>query len=305
MKWDPSRALAVAAGLVIIALTAAAFWLSYAHLAEVALANGMEDKEIRAWAWPATLDLFIVAGELLMLRAALSGDVDPWAIGLTVVGSGSSIALNVAGVGTAAGTLDYVVAAVPPAAALLAFGALMRQIHQALAGRAASPVEYSEDVEVERVPDAVPDVPEAYPEIEAAVPAVPEAVPTGVRLLPIVARPAAVEKPLVLAAEQPRTRPEVHAEYVPDEVWEADHEYVMRSIHADEEGNPAQADPLTELGLGWAAEQFKAELLAGDMPSIRAIKDRLRVGQNRAKEIQDGFKKAQAAWRLSGSGAKP
>ncbi|MEH0543279.1 DUF2637 domain-containing protein [Streptomyces sp. B21-105] len=136
MNLNPTRALAIAAGLVIIALTAAAFWLSYAHLAEVALAHGMGGKEVRAWAWPATLDLFIVAGELLMLRAALAGTVDPWAIGLTVVGSGSSIALNVAGVGTSAGTLDYVVAAVPPTAALLAFGALMRQVHQALTGRA-------------------------------------------------------------------------------------------------------------------------------------------------------------------------
>lgn len=136
MKTNPTRALAIAAGLVIVALTAAAFWLSYAHLAEVALAYGMKGKEIRAWAWPATLDLFIVAGELLMLRAALAGRVDRWAIALTVVGSGSSIALNVAGVGSAAEPLDYVVAAVPPTAALLAFGALMRQIHQALAERA-------------------------------------------------------------------------------------------------------------------------------------------------------------------------
>ena len=72
MKWDPSRALAIAAGLVIIALTAAAFWLSYAHLAEVALGHGLEQAPARAWAWPATLDLFIVAGELLMLRAALA-----------------------------------------------------------------------------------------------------------------------------------------------------------------------------------------------------------------------------------------
>lgn len=185
MISNPSRALAIAAGVVIIALTAAAFWLSYAHLAEVALAHGMRGKEVRAWAWPATLDLFIVAGELLMLRAALSSDVDPWAIGLTVVGSGSSIALNVAGVGTAAGTLDYVVAAVPPTAALLAFGALMRQIHQALAGRA-EPVSVSDtapevtaEMTVERVAD---DQPRAL--VEA-----PEVVPAGVRLLPIVALP--------------------------------------------------------------------------------------------------------------------
>ena len=303
MKRNPSRALAIAAGLVIIALTAAAFWLSYAHLAEVALAHGMDGTEVRAWAWPATLDLFIVAGELLMLRAALLGRVDWWAIGLTVVGSGSSIALNVAGVGTDAQLLDYVVAAVPPTAALLAFGALMRQIHQALAEHAATPAEYTAAVQAERVPDAVPDAPEAYPEIEAGVPAIPKPVPAGVRLLPIVSRPAAVEKPLVLAAETGRTRPEVHAEYVPDEVWKSDHEYVMASIRADEQGNPAQEDPLTQMGLGWAAEQFKTELLAGDMPSIRAIKSRLSVGQTRAKEIQDGFKQAQVAWRLAGSGA--
>ncbi|MFD0434766.1 DUF2637 domain-containing protein [Streptomyces chartreusis] len=179
MKTDPTRALAIAAGLVIIALTAAAFWLSYAHLAEVALAHGMKDKEIRAWAWPATLDLFIVAGELLMLRAALAGRVDKWAIGLTVVGSGSSIALNVAGVGSAAEPLDYVVAAVPPTAALLAFGALMRQIHQALAERIEAPAQ----VTVECVEDD-----ESEPLALTARP-LPEVVPAGARLLPLVARP--------------------------------------------------------------------------------------------------------------------
>ncbi|MFD9430329.1 DUF2637 domain-containing protein [Streptomyces sp. NPDC060002] len=136
MNLNPTRALAIAAGLVIIALTAAAFWLSYAHLAEVALAHGMRGKEVRAWAWPACLDLFIMAGELMWLRAAMLHRVDWWAICLTAAGSGGSIALNVAGVGGQAELLDYVVAAVPPTAALLAFGALMRQVHQALTGHA-------------------------------------------------------------------------------------------------------------------------------------------------------------------------
>lgn len=168
MKTNPTRALAIAAGLVIVALTAAAFWLSYAHLAEVALAHGMRGKEIRAWAWPATLDLFIVAGELLMLRAALAGRVDRWAIGLTVVGSGSSIALNVAGVGAAAEPLDYVVAAVPPTAALLAFGALMRQIHQALAGQVDAP-EVTTEVTVPE-PDFL-DVIQEVPPAPVVIPA--------------------------------------------------------------------------------------------------------------------------------------
>ena len=171
-RIDPSRALATAAGCVIIALTVAAFWLSYAHLAEVATAHGLGAAAERAWAWPATLDLFIVAGELLMLRAALTKCVDPWAIGLTVVGSGGSIALNVAGVGAAADPLNYVVAAVPPTAALLAFGALMRQVHQALAGRA------------EVTEDAAPVTTEVTIERGAPVP-----VPVVTR--PVIALPAA------------------------------------------------------------------------------------------------------------------
>ncbi|MFD7482524.1 DUF2637 domain-containing protein [Streptomyces mirabilis] len=127
-----------AAGAVIIALTAGGFWLSYAHLAEVAGQHGLKGSPVRQWAWPATLDAFIVAGELLMLRAGLRRVPDWWAIGLTATGSVGSIALNVAGVsrtGNAADVplLDYVVAAVPPTAALLAFGVLMRQIHQLVA----------------------------------------------------------------------------------------------------------------------------------------------------------------------------
>ncbi|MGW6243845.1 DUF2637 domain-containing protein [Streptomyces roseolus] len=170
----PSRALAIAAGLVIIALTAAAFWLSYAHLAEVALGHGLGQAPARAWAWPATLDLFIVAGELLMLRAALRREVDGWAIALTAVGSLGSIILNVAGVTgsrdpAAVPVLDYVVAAVPPTAALLAFGALMRQIHQALARTETRP----EPLVAKAEPVVVDTVPAPFTEPLAKVPAPP------------------------------------------------------------------------------------------------------------------------------------
>ncbi|MEV6941151.1 DUF2637 domain-containing protein [Streptomyces sp. NPDC051172] len=130
------------AGIVIVALTAGAFWLSYAHLAEVAAQHGLRDSPTRRWAWPATLDAFIVAGELLMLRAGLRRVTDKWAIGVTAIGSVGSIGLNVAGVtGTrevgSVPLLDYVVAAVPPAAAMVAFGVLMRQIHELVAQPAA------------------------------------------------------------------------------------------------------------------------------------------------------------------------
>lgn len=139
MRHSAPRALTVAAAGVIVALTVAAFWLSYAHLESVAATHGLASSSARAWAWPATLDLFIVAGELLLLRASLTARTDWWAVGLTVTGSGGSIALNISGVGAHAHTLAYVVAAVPPTAALLAFGALMRQVHDALTDTPADP----------------------------------------------------------------------------------------------------------------------------------------------------------------------
>lgn len=127
---NPTAALAAGAALVTIALTGAAFWLSYEHLHDIAGGNGLDGA--RAWAWPATVDLFIVAGELLVLRASLRAAIDGWAYALAAVGSLGSIALNVFGVGNGAQPMEYVVAAVPPSAALIAFGALMRQVHDAL-----------------------------------------------------------------------------------------------------------------------------------------------------------------------------
>lgn len=95
-KHTAERYALVAAGAVIVALTVGGFWLSYAHLAEVAGQHGLRNSPIRQWIWPATLDAFIVAGELLMLRAGLRKEPDWWAIALTATGSVGSIALNVA-----------------------------------------------------------------------------------------------------------------------------------------------------------------------------------------------------------------
>jgi Protein of unknown function (DUF2637) len=164
-KQQAERTALIAAGIVIVALTGLAFWLSYAHLAEVAGQHGLATSPIRQWAWPATLDAFIVGGELLMLRAGLRGRTDWWAIGITAAGSVGSIALNVAGVTGArdAATvpmLNYVVAAVPPTAALLAFGVLMRQVHGLVADAepVAAPV-----VNIERDTELAPVVEQVSP----------------------------------------------------------------------------------------------------------------------------------------------
>ncbi len=149
------------------------------------------------------------------------------------------------------------------------------------------PAEEAAEAASEPEAESVPVAPEAYPEPTNAV-------PEGVRLLPIVARPAPAEKALVPAAEYTRTRAEVHAEYVPEvRVGDVPDWTVPGDYHRAEEM------PLTEYGLGLAAEQFKEELLAGKVPSIRAIKERLSVGQNRAKEIQDGFRQALTEWQTT------
>ncbi|MDI5971476.1 DUF2637 domain-containing protein [Streptomyces sp. SL13] len=194
-KPEAERTAVIVAGVVIVVLTAAAFWLSYAHLADVARNNGLGISTARHWAWPATLDLFIIAGEVLMFLAALRNKVDPWAIGLTSAGSLGSIGLNVAGVGTGQPVLHYVVAAVPPSAALLAFGALMRQVHGLVARTAPAPEpesvpveETAEQITVERIPNPEPELPGPAPEpvtepapaastsgLRPALPAVPSA----------------------------------------------------------------------------------------------------------------------------------
>ncbi|MFJ1973095.1 DUF2637 domain-containing protein [Streptomyces sp. NPDC087903] len=197
------RAITALAAVLTVVLTAVAFWLSYEHLQEVAARHGMAEAVARSWAWPATVDLFIVIGELLILRASLAHKVDWWAIGLVTAGDGASIALNVAGVGTDANALNYVVAAVPPVAALLAFGALMRQVHAYLARRASTGVNPpSPGVEAPSTPVTVTvdRPPAAAPEFPAPAPAAgPEraALPVGVEAgsTPVIGEPVGVEAP--------------------------------------------------------------------------------------------------------------
>ncbi|MGI5196555.1 DUF2637 domain-containing protein [Streptomyces sp. CA-288835] len=152
------RALAITAAVLIFLLTGVSLWLSYEHLHDVGARHGFADDPVRAWAWPATLDLFYAAGEVLILRAALARRIDWWAISLVVFGAGGSIALNIAGVGPGAQPLDYVVAAVPPVASLLAFGALMNQIYRLLA-----PAPVATPVMLPPRPATAPVIPPAEP----------------------------------------------------------------------------------------------------------------------------------------------
>ncbi|WP_202516585.1 DUF2637 domain-containing protein [Streptomyces sp. SID161] len=210
-------ALAITAAALIFLLTGVSLWLSYEHLHDVGARHGFHGDPIRAWAWPATLDLFYAAGEVLILRAALARRLDWWAICLVIFGAGGSIALNIAGVGPGAEPLDYVVAAVPPVASLLAFGALMNQLYRLLREQPAGgpgdgtrtpvtkPVTAPVTPAAPAAPVAIPAAPTERPAVPAArVPASrvttplstwPQAVPASARLLPLVSRPAPAAPP--------------------------------------------------------------------------------------------------------------
>ncbi|MEV7378406.1 DUF2637 domain-containing protein [Streptomyces lydicus] len=224
-KPQAERTAILVAGAVIMLLTIAAFWLSYAHLASVAESHGLATSSVRRWAWPGTIDLFILAGEVLMFRAALRHVTDWWAIGLTVAGSLGSIGLNVAGVGTDAPLLDYVVAAVPPSAALLAFGALMRQVHTLVTDP--TPVPAASPLTVERVPESMPaELPVA--ELEPATEEVPH--------------PEPVTEPLPAPVPATPSRPAPSAPVVPPALL--DHARKVADTHQAATGAPIDSATL-------------------------------------------------------------
>jgi hypothetical protein len=178
-RSDTILRLAVLAAALTIGLTAVTFWLSYEALHTLAEGNGLKGE--RAWAWPATIDAFIIIGEVLILRASLLRRVDWLAVLLTAAGSIGSIVLNVASAGHV-DRMTQVVHAVPPCAALLIFTALMRQIYRALSAPVVAPSTSVETTPVvERVEEqplpAVPPMPEQAPVLPAVEERAPELEP--------------------------------------------------------------------------------------------------------------------------------
>jgi hypothetical protein len=291
--------LAVSAAIVIVGLTAAAFWLSYAHLHTVASDHGLNGSPARSWAWPATLDAFVIAGDILMLRASLSRRTDWWAIGLTVTGSGGSIALNVFGV-QGADPLAYVVAAVPPTAALLAFGALMRQIHSHLAERS------DEELPAETATTSQPVTARSAPasrRTATASPALP-VVPAASGLPPVILTKAASASPTA-ASPSSQTTANSGSVYLPDPASPPPTATPAAATSTDPATPAAGSQPsptataskpatgTDQRDLDDVADAFRTlrdEL--GRSPSDQALANRLGVGRSRAQQLRTAAIKA-------------
>lgn len=113
---------------VTVIATAVGFWLSYAGLHSFAVQAGLTGPE--AWAWPASVDLFILAGELgITISTLRDGRPDRRAWGYFIAGCAPSVTFNVLHVTQNFPAWGkYAVAATPPVAAVLALAALMQQV---------------------------------------------------------------------------------------------------------------------------------------------------------------------------------
>jgi hypothetical protein len=114
--------------VVTIVATGVGFWLSYAGLHSFAVRAGLAGPE--AWAWPSSVDLFIVAGELGITVSTLRDQRHDWRAWVYFgMGCGPSVTFNIVHVfPVLPWWCKYAVAATPPIAALLALAALMQQV---------------------------------------------------------------------------------------------------------------------------------------------------------------------------------
>ena len=116
--------------VVTVVATGVGFWLSYAGLHSFAVRAGLRGGE--AWAWPSSVDLFILTGELGITISTLRDQRHDWRAWVYFgMGCGPSVTFNVLHVFVVLPAWSiYAVAATPPVAALLALAALMQQVTQ-------------------------------------------------------------------------------------------------------------------------------------------------------------------------------
>lgn len=296
------RAITAVAVVTVLVVTGIAAAISYRHCYDLAVRYGETGATARAL--PLTVDGLVLMCSLVLLDAARRGERAPrltW--GLLAAGIVATMAANVVH-GIEHGWGGAIVSAWPAAVAAGSFELLAHLVRSRTGVRetdapadAYSPASTQPDPHPGTPPTSGthpdPGTPDSAPE---TVPApVPDAVPGGV----------------------PAPAPASASEGVPDDVPEPESEdgavtgyalwdlmpprddvpacgeapqdgRVPEPVAAAPEAVPAPRVP-AEL-LEHAAEVFKDDLADGRVPSIRAIKQQLGVGQTRAREVQAHLK---------------
>ena len=119
-----NRHLSLLTGLLVAFLAAAAFWLSFGALRDLAVQQGIAPDV--AWLYPAIIDGAIIVFSLSVVQVSLAGERPryPWV--LVGVFTALSVMLNI--LHASATILPKLMAAIPPVALFLSFELLMNQI---------------------------------------------------------------------------------------------------------------------------------------------------------------------------------
>jgi hypothetical protein len=110
---------------LVVLLAVASFTLSFDALSRLAAESGVVPPQ-RACVFALAVDGAIAVFSISALRATLAGERTRWPMGLVVVTTIASIALNMAH--THGGIVAWMVAAMPPLLLFLSFESLMRQL---------------------------------------------------------------------------------------------------------------------------------------------------------------------------------
>lgn len=211
----PRAVIVLMAGLLTLMLvvTGIGFWLSYESLHRWAEGHGLHAQA--AWAWPAVVDSFIGIGELgsatfMWLRRGRMRwyeRVSWFFLSVTTVGFAGSLTANMASSGVDPGA--QFTAALPPAAALIAFAGLIRVGHEMFDrwqhGHSAMPVGVPAPVPLPLPAPALPVPAERAPvPVDLPVPPVPAPSVPVPAVEPAPARPPTGTRRAVAADRAPR-----------------------------------------------------------------------------------------------------
>ncbi|MEV6980015.1 DUF2637 domain-containing protein [Sphaerisporangium sp. NPDC051017] len=302
--------------VVVVALAAIAAAVSYEHLSAVIASKGLATG-VTASLVPAIPDLLVYAASMCTLDATRRGVRPNWLVWVgLVVGIGSTLAGNVLH-GIERGIVGAAFSALPAVALVLAFEMLMilvrsgtaaqsskmvadlpplnqlsaipcdtesdktaRDPEQSAPEMSSSPMgEEDHEVRVPGVPDDVPAVPEPVPERRSLLAGLPV-------LGPIEGFPRAA---LAASDGGRRVQVSVRVPGVPVQVGA-----VPGAGKPDDED--AVPDPQVRAGAGvpeasevqvQGAQHFAAYLTAGRVPTVKEIKDGLRVGTDKAREVRE------------------
>jgi hypothetical protein len=254
----PRRAALTAIAVLVAAASLVSFGESYRGLYDWAGEHGLA--HIWAALWPLQVDTFIAVGELTLFVAL----ADQWktrsraaAWAVTLAGLAVSVAGNVGHVAGHTAT-DRGTAAVPPLAAAAALAVGLGVLKRVVGAHPAT------------APDPTADRTEIASRIAAEVGLLARELRTG----------------LALPASAPEDTARAHPKRTPSAPRARTRNSAAKRPGAHRPGAPDRRTRSAPVTADDAEREFMSELATGALPSIREIRTRLHVGQDRAKELR-------------------